>query len=86
MALLEAMAEGKACVASRVGGIPEAAGHGKHALLVPSGDVPALASAMERLASDAALRERLGRAARQRSLRFSWGKAAAAFSVLYDRA
>jgi glycosyltransferase involved in cell wall biosynthesis len=37
---------------------------GRSALLVPAGDPDALAAALARLAADAALRERLGAAAR----------------------
>ena len=45
MAMLEAMAVGKAIVVSRVGGIPEAVVDGDNGLLVPPRDVQALASA-----------------------------------------
>ncbi|NUO64184.1 MAG: glycosyltransferase family 4 protein [Gemmatimonadaceae bacterium] len=68
LALLEAMMAGRAVVASSVGGIPEAARDGEHALLVPPGDEDALAAALRRLLGDAGLRERLGRAARARAL------------------
>ncbi|MFA6003497.1 MAG: glycosyltransferase, partial [Elusimicrobiota bacterium] len=47
-------------------GIPEAATDGYHGLLVPPGEPEALAGAICRLASDPALRQRLGQAARQR--------------------
>jgi glycosyltransferase involved in cell wall biosynthesis len=64
MALLEAMAAGKAVVASRVGGIPEAVREGDNGLLVPPRDAPALATALARVLDDAALRARLGECAR----------------------
>lgn len=64
--LLEAMAHGRAIVATRVGGIPDVASDGCEALLVEPGDADALAQALARLAGDAALRRRLGAAARER--------------------
>ncbi|MFA6316148.1 MAG: glycosyltransferase family 4 protein [Elusimicrobiota bacterium] len=83
LALMEAMALGKACATSRTGGITELAVHGRHALLAPPGDVKALAGAMERLTLEPDLRERLGTAARQRAGLFTWGRAAAAFERIY---
>ena len=65
MALLEAMAWGLAPLSTPVGAIPEIVAHEQNGLLVPPGDVAALARAMERLL-DAPLRSRLGRAARRR--------------------
>ncbi len=63
--LMEAMAYGLAIIASAVGGIPDMLGNDA-ALLVPPGDVGALAAAMQRLADDPSLRGQLGRAARAR--------------------
>ena len=65
MAMLEAMAVGKAVVVSHVGGIPEAVVDGDNGLLVPPRDVQALAAALSRLLSDEALRRRIGARARQ---------------------
>lgn len=64
--LLEAMALGKAIIATRVGGIMEAVQDGTEALLVPANDPAALTAALTRLLNDQALRERLGQAARAR--------------------
>jgi glycosyltransferase involved in cell wall biosynthesis len=64
MSLLEAMAAGKAVVASSVGGIPEIVRDGDNGLLVPAGDDAALAAALARVLGDGALRERLARRAR----------------------
>jgi hypothetical protein len=64
MALLETMAAGKAVVASRVGGIPEAVRDGENGLLVPPRDAQALATALARVPADAGLRARLGERAR----------------------
>jgi glycosyltransferase involved in cell wall biosynthesis len=67
VALLEAMFAGKAIVASRVGGIPEAVDHGVEAVLVPPGEEQPLTDALHSLLGDAGLRERLGRAAASRA-------------------
>lgn len=65
--LREAMALGTPVIASRVAGIPEALDEGRCGLLVPPRDVAALASALERLLGDAALRQTLARLARRRT-------------------
>jgi glycosyltransferase involved in cell wall biosynthesis len=67
LALAEAMFAGKAIVASSVGGIPEIVNDGVEALLTPSGDAAALASRLESVLRDGALRARLGDAARRRA-------------------
>ncbi|MEM8996407.1 MAG: glycosyltransferase, partial [Acidobacteriota bacterium] len=83
---LEAMAAGRAVVATRVGGIPEAVDDDVEALLVPSEDVEGLASALERAASDPALRARLGDAARRRYREsFTVERMARAYEALYRR-
>lgn len=64
MALLEAMSLGLPVIATPVGGVPEIVTHEVDGLLVPPGDVAALAAAIARLMSEPQLRERLGRAAR----------------------
>lgn len=56
---LEAMAAGRAVVASCVGGLAEAVVDGESGLLVPPDDPTALARALESLCTDRALRERL---------------------------
>jgi glycosyltransferase involved in cell wall biosynthesis len=61
--LLEAMACGLPTVATTTGGTPEAVAHEENGLLVPPGDAPALARAVERLILEPQLAERLGRAA-----------------------
>lgn len=65
MAMLEAMAAGKAVVVSRVGAMPDAVIDGNNGLLVSPRDTRALAAALARLLSDEALRRRLGGRARQ---------------------
>ena len=63
MALLEAMAAGRAVVATPVGGIPEVVIHEETGLLVAAGDRDGLQNALNRLLRDPALRQRLGAAA-----------------------
>ncbi|WP_042886920.1 glycosyltransferase family 4 protein [Cupriavidus necator] len=66
LSVLEAMRAGLAVIASDLPGIREQIGHNKHGLLVDHNDEPGFSAALERLASDAALRGALGSAARQR--------------------
>jgi glycosyltransferase involved in cell wall biosynthesis/peptidoglycan/xylan/chitin deacetylase (PgdA/CDA1 family) len=69
VALMEAMSAGLPVVASRTGGIPELVNHEDSGFLVTPGDPVSLADALERLALDASLRERMGRAGRETILR-----------------
>jgi glycosyltransferase involved in cell wall biosynthesis len=66
VSILEAMASGLPVVATRVGGIAELVADGRTGLLVPSGDVAALTSALARLLDDPDLRLRMGRAGHRR--------------------
>jgi len=85
LAVLEALAAGKAVVACAAGGVPEMVRHGREGLLVAPNDVAGLARSMSRLCADPALRERLGRNALRRSRDFSWAKAASSYVRLYER-
>jgi glycosyltransferase involved in cell wall biosynthesis len=69
LALLEAMAAGLPIVASRVAGVTDAVRDRREALLVPSGDAPALAAAIDALLDDPAQAQALGRAAQERCRR-----------------
>lgn len=80
---LEAMASGKAVVATDGGGVPEIVTDGAVGLLVPMDDVPSLADAMVRLANDADLRHRLGTAGRARARDFSWDSIAEQYLEVY---
>jgi type III pantothenate kinase len=63
---LEAMAAGRATIATAAGGALEWTAEGETGLLVPPGDIPALVSALGRLTEDAALAKRMGSAGSQR--------------------
>jgi glycosyltransferase involved in cell wall biosynthesis len=63
--LLEAMALGKAVIATAVGGVPELVRDGEDGLLIRPGDVEGLSQAFNML-SDKSLREKMGQAARHR--------------------
>jgi glycogen(starch) synthase len=62
---IEAMAAGRAVVASDCGGLPELVDDEVEGLLAATGDAEAFRVALRRLVDDAPLRERLGRAARR---------------------
>jgi len=75
--LSELLAAGLPVVADRVGQNAEYIEHLVSGLLVPPGDSAAFASAVVALLRDAALRQRLGEAARQRMQeRFTWDRLA----------
>lgn len=83
--LLEAASAGIPHVATRVGGIPEFVEHNKNGLLVPPGDIRALADAMKRLAADPALRRTLGEEARRTVLgSYSLSSMVDAVQKVYD--
>lgn len=86
LALLEAMGAGNAIVASDTGGISEAVTHETHGLLVPPGDVDALAAALGRLLASPELRRELGEQARLRGRReFGVEAMGGAYEALYRR-
>ena len=69
----EYLAAGLPVVASAIGTIPEMLGDGELGVLVPAGDVAALAGALDALAADPERRARLGRAARAAAVaRHDW--------------
>jgi alpha-maltose-1-phosphate synthase len=81
---LEAMACGTAVVASRVGGIPEVVTDGETGLLVPPADAPALARAINTLATDERRAAEMGRLGRKRAAAdFGWDSIAAQTAGLY---
>lgn len=84
LVVLEAMARGAPVIAAAATSLPEVVGEA--GLLVPPGDVPALARAMERLAADDALMARLSAAGYARLEDFSWSRAAEATLAEFHRA
>jgi glycosyltransferase involved in cell wall biosynthesis len=66
LSVLEYMEAGLAVVSTDVGGLPDMVHHGEHGLLVPQGDVPALADALADLLGDSERRDAMGAAARAR--------------------
>ena len=65
MVILEALAAGKAVIASEVGAIPDVIRHGATGMLVPPGDADALANAVCLLIEDKGARQRLGQTGRE---------------------
>jgi glycosyltransferase involved in cell wall biosynthesis len=82
----EALAAGKAVVATRSGGAPEAIVHGRTGLIVEREDVAGLAAALTTLTRDANLRGQFAAAARERSALFGWRAIAAEYLNIYERA
>jgi glycosyltransferase involved in cell wall biosynthesis len=69
--LVEAMAAGKAIVASNTGGIPDLIMHGHNGLLVPPGDSSRLAGAIIMLLKDTHRREEMGKNGKLLAVRYS---------------
>lgn len=87
LAVLEAMAAGRAIVTSRIEGTDELIEDGVSGLLVPPRNPAALAAALRTLLGDPGLRQRLGAAARARAVaEFSPGGTAARVAELYEEA
>jgi glycosyltransferase involved in cell wall biosynthesis len=84
--LLEAMAMELPVVATRIAGVPKLIEDGSNGLVVEPGDDAALAAAVERLASDAALRRRLAAAGRCTvEQRYSFSVRMEKVRAVYDR-
>ncbi len=85
LAVTEAMSAGKPVIGSESGGIPEQIVDGVTGFLVPPESPPALAAKMVMLADDAALREKMGKAARPRAeTYFDEKHLAADFAPIYS--
>ena len=85
IALLEAMASARACIASDVGDVSKVVVHEETGLLVAPGDSRQLASALSLLLPDAARRRDMGARARELVVeRFSSRAMARSYCSLYD--
>jgi glycosyltransferase involved in cell wall biosynthesis len=82
---VEAAACGTATVASDSPGLRDAVQHEQTGLLVPHGDVAALAEALRRILQDPAVRDRLGRNALRFAEHHSWERSAAATEAHLER-
>jgi glycosyltransferase involved in cell wall biosynthesis len=84
LAVVEAMAMGKAVVATTTGGLPEVVAQGETGLLVPPGDAESLAAAVVSLLEDKVRREQMGRKGRARAQeRFSLDASVSHMEQLY---
>ncbi len=91
MVITEALSRGLPVIASNIGGVPEALGHGADeslpGLLVPAGNPVALAGALRRWLSDPPLRGALREAARQRrNILAGWDASAVRMSAVLAQA
>ncbi len=88
LSLVEAMAQAKPIIATRVGGIPEVIRHEHNGLLVESGDAVQLASAIARVVRDPALATRLAAEARKSFETDGWSESSVTEQTLaiYDEA
>src|SRR5207237_6976257 len=84
--LAEAMAAGRAVVASSIPGYAAVARSGLDAFLVPPGDPEALAAGIAALLGDPKKTDVLGRAARERARAFDWPVVAAQIEEAYEEA
>jgi sulfoquinovosyltransferase len=85
--VLESMASGVPVVGARAGGIPDIIGHGVNGFLFTPGDLDDCAARLSSLLDDMALRDTMGKAAREEATRWSWRASAAATRNLgYGRA
>ena len=73
---LEAAAAGLPCIASRIGGVPEAVVHEKTGILIEPGDSDALAAAVTRMLKDRDYTAALAGEARNYASGFSWDRCA----------
>ena len=81
---IESLAARRPVVSTRVGGVPDVVDDGEDGFLVPVGDVRAMAEALERLARDPELRERMGDAGAERVVpRYRVGRLVADVDALY---
>jgi phosphatidylinositol alpha-mannosyltransferase len=83
--LVEAMAAGVPVVASDIPGYREVVRDDVDGLLVPAGDVDALAGSVRRILSEPKLARRLSQAGRERARAFSWDVVVPRIEAIYER-
>lgn len=81
IALLEAMGAGKACVVTDIGLPVE---DGEDAIVVKPGDAKELRRVIGTLIEDKELREKLGKNAKNKAIKFSWDKTAEKYFNLFN--
>lgn len=82
---LEAWCCGIPVIGARAGGVPDVITDGEDGLLVPFGNIPALASAVRTLLDNRALARQMGERGRSKTLgRFTWDRVVGAFATVYD--
>ena len=84
IAILEAMALGKAVIATRLGGPSDFIEHGIDGLLVDPVDTEKLASSIDLLCIDSELRTRLARNARVKAKKYTWNEIGRQYFELYN--
>ena len=86
LTIIEAQAAHCVALATRVGGVPELIEDGVTGMMVPPGDIEALANAMQALIADPGLRERLAAAGQEQAVcRFSLPRFVRETEALYGR-
>jgi glycosyltransferase involved in cell wall biosynthesis len=83
LVLLESMAAGVPVIASAVGGVPEVLEDGKDGVLVPYGDVDALAREIRSLLKDEGRRRQLSAAGTARVRELTWARCVERHRALY---
>jgi len=85
LVILEAWAQGRPIVASRVGGVPDMVQNGVNGLLYDWGDIGELASSISKILDDPELAVDLGEAGRiTASERYRWSSVAERIEVIYS--
>jgi len=82
---LEAMAAGKAIIATKVGGVPEIVENDVNGLLVPPKNAMELSMAIQKLWTDRELAIRLGERGQRRSADSDWSHVAAKYVHVYQQ-
>lgn len=83
--LLEAMATGMPVITTETCGMSDVVEHGYNGLLVAPANAAAIEGAVERLATSAELRQKLGETARETMKRYPWERAGTQLEALFMR-